>query len=1236
MREVRGRAMSEPMAAVLVDADAREQALDVTRSFLVQAPAGSGKTELLTRRFLKLLTTVNEPEEILAITFTRAATAEMRNRILDKLTEASREMERGADADALAAEALRHAEARGWRLLEQPQRLNIQTIDSLCLSLAHGRPLLARLGGKLAPSEHAEPMYASAARRTLERLASGPPELRRAIEALLELRDSNLGECQRLIAQMLARRDQWARTFPLVGPTTLSETEWAQIRENLERPFRRAVEQGLARAASLLTCDGPELGEELLALARYACSHPEIKADLLQNLRTLQGLRTLPDVSAEFVAHWRCICEFLTKEDEEWRRMFNKNGGFPTANTSKDAPERQWKLRMVQHVERLASIDGLREALGEIRRLPPSGFEDEQWVLLRYLFITLRDAVAQLKVVFAEENAVDFIELGMAAEDVLRDSDAGDLPTERGLERSERYRHILVDEFQDTSRRQHELLQMLVRGWEPGDGRTYFLVGDPMQSIYIFRQAEVELFAQVEKHGVASEEQQLPMDALKLKTNFRSDAGIVNPLNQWFDKIFSSGPRRQAVPFTRSAAREDTSAKPAVHVHAEFLEPGDSGHASREEKEAAAGREAAEAVGIVQSYRPWLARRAADGADSFTIGILGRAKHHLAFIAKRLREAGIVYRAVELETLGDRQEILDLKSLTRALLHPMDRVAWLSVLRAPWCGLELSDLHRLTGSDNKTLRDQSMLDLLDQRIALLTEDGAARATRVSTVLRQAFWLRFREGLSFSAWVERTWMALGGPQCVDAVGQENSAVYFQLLDGMAPHGMESMGDGFDARLEKLFAQPDPSSSERHGVQLMTIHKAKGLGFDVVLLPALGLKTGQNRQSLICSLERASPGEDGGERELLVAPIGSRGATTHDLYKWVQRQISTREDEERKRLLYVACTRARSALHVFGTVTCRQSGDRTETMRTDSKSLLRTAWPALEAEFRRQRAAARLAEEERRQAAAAREAEQMRKPYNFPLFADLDGGGVGLDIAATAETPRNRLRRLPSGYALAEAQKNVTVTVTITPAPVAPEDSQERPHASRQTRAEGTVIHALLERLASRSQIDAPASLDGAVVDATLGRWREEARLLLREAGLPLAALDASVSSVLRAVKSAISQPIGQWILGPREEAQTELSWTGWIDGALRTIRVDRMFRAGAAPFEPGNDYLWIIDYKTSEPGRDALETFFASQRALYATQIATYGNAARLRFGEAIRLRLGLYYPLISKLDHWEC
>jgi ATP-dependent helicase/nuclease subunit A len=253
------------LASRLVDTPARQRALDTARSFIVQAPAGSGKTELLTRRFLALLSTVDEPEEVLAITFTRAATAEMRSRIQDALTAAG---EAGDDVDEelhrLASSALRHASQRGWNLLEQPQRLNIQTIDSLALSIAHQSPLLSRLGGRLSPLDDATALYTVAARRTIEQLGGSDPELAAALSGILEVRDTSLADCEGLIAGMLAQRDQWLPFIPLG-----SGVDWLSVRAALEAPFQREHDRVLGIARGLLR-NHPVLVQELLSLARYA------------------------------------------------------------------------------------------------------------------------------------------------------------------------------------------------------------------------------------------------------------------------------------------------------------------------------------------------------------------------------------------------------------------------------------------------------------------------------------------------------------------------------------------------------------------------------------------------------------------------------------------------------------------------------------------------------------------------------------------------------------------------------------------------------------------------------------------------------------------------------------------------------------------------------------------------------------------------------------------------------
>ena len=194
------------------DQQERDRALDSSRSILVQAPAGSGKTDLLTRRFLRLLGEVDDPGQIVAITFTKAAAAEMRNRILAELEKAAANLkgtglspyakptesmralapeESSAAAsgefsmDALAHRALDHSRLLDWKLLDLPSQLRISTIDSFCRELALQQPLLSGLGGDLEIEEQPNGLYRHAARQTLERIGQGDPALSEAIENLL-------------------------------------------------------------------------------------------------------------------------------------------------------------------------------------------------------------------------------------------------------------------------------------------------------------------------------------------------------------------------------------------------------------------------------------------------------------------------------------------------------------------------------------------------------------------------------------------------------------------------------------------------------------------------------------------------------------------------------------------------------------------------------------------------------------------------------------------------------------------------------------------------------------------------------------------------------------------------------------------------------------------------------------------------------------------------------------------
>ncbi|HEX3063779.1 MAG TPA: UvrD-helicase domain-containing protein, partial [Usitatibacter sp.] len=207
--------MSEP--SIVPDAAERERALDPSRSFIVQAPAGSGKTELLIQRFLALLARVDRPEEIAAITFTIKAAAEMRGRIFEALHAARHEERPQSPHEArtwdLARAALERNDAMGWKLEESADRLRVQTIDALCASLTRQMPVLSRFGAQPESLEDASALYAEAARNLLAYVEVQGHAARDDIERLLSHVDNNAAEAENLIADMLLRRDHWIRTL---------------------------------------------------------------------------------------------------------------------------------------------------------------------------------------------------------------------------------------------------------------------------------------------------------------------------------------------------------------------------------------------------------------------------------------------------------------------------------------------------------------------------------------------------------------------------------------------------------------------------------------------------------------------------------------------------------------------------------------------------------------------------------------------------------------------------------------------------------------------------------------------------------------------------------------------------------------------------------------------------------------------------------------------------------------
>ncbi|MGB0065878.1 MAG: UvrD-helicase domain-containing protein, partial [Terracidiphilus sp.] len=757
----------------------RQSALDAERSVLVRAPAGSGKTDLLTRRFLRLLGEVNDPGEIVAITFTRAAAAEMRHRILVELEKAASGAAQESASDALsmaslAQRALARSHALGWNLIDLPAQLRISTIDSFCREIAMQEPILSGLGGTFEIHEQPQELYRRAARRTMEQIGKGDAVLSTAIERLLLWRDNNWADLENQLVDMLAKRDQW------MHETLLDRApDWDALRERLERPF--AHEIGLALAGlELLFEQIPSGLEEAHELARFACeqSGGALHNDLAELTDFPVGPFANIDQLEEARRAYVCIADLVLTKDG-FRRKVDKRHGFP-------ADAKNEKNRLAALIAGLAQEPAFAIALAAVGDLPSARYSDEDWEIVRACFILLRHAAGELRVAFAEAGQADFIEIAQIAQRALKGED--DLPSDAAQAFADRIRHLLVDEFQDTSRRQHRLLAHLIAAWSGREGRTCFVVGDPMQSIYGFRDADAELFPRVESLGLeVPEDLPLLFDAVQLFANFRSAPSLVSPLNSIFSAIFAEddGSGIDFVP-AQSARDGEAQAGPQLieglqsplQLHLAFMPALRSRSAPEDreslgkQREAALEKQTDKVVGLIQSRLPRIeAARAA--AEKYRIAVLGRARSALAPIARALREAMIPFRAVELEQLQDRPEIVDGLALVRALLNPEDRVAWLGVLRAPWCGLSLADLHTLASADDEELMLRPIPDLFAERESLLSEDGRIAVERVVRAIEFSERLHsIRPGASLGTRMEQVWLRMGGAQCVDAAARAN--------------------------------------------------------------------------------------------------------------------------------------------------------------------------------------------------------------------------------------------------------------------------------------------------------------------------------------------------------------------------------------------------------------------------------------------------------------------------------
>ncbi len=1161
---------------VPVDASTREQVLDITQSFAVTAPAGSGKTELLTRRFLNLLASCTKPEEILCITFTRKAADEMRHRILKALKSAQDEKpinSHKAQTWDLARKAMENAQNRNWFLLENSGRLQIMTIDSLCQKLSMSMGLESQLGVVPNTTENADILYTQAARNTLRALETDEPLHPALTDFLLHL-DNDHNKAENLIAKLLGKREQW---WPHLSAAY-------QQREALQNNTRLLVEQTLLPTQKMLRC----YSARLLPLMRFAADNLRDKPEY-PTLRLID-IKELPAVDAGALSQWQALAGFFLTDKGTWRKKADKDIGFPADKDvakEKKAVAKEKKNAFVTLLNDLYERGDILENLQVITRLPIPEYTDKQWSTLEHITHVMLYATNQLKLLFGNQQQSDFTEIALAALRTLGDDEN---PTDLALRLDYRIQHILVDEFQDTAKPQYDLLARLTQGWQANDGRTLFVVGDGMQSCYGFREANVGIFMKARAHGIGT----MHLIPAFLTVNFRSQENIVRWVNGTFAQAF---PKKEDLNTGATLYYPSVAAHQAMPCNAVSCYGFIGSKAQKQETEQLQAQQIAQ---IIQSIR------AQNPEDS--IAILVRSRPVLQYITPALRRSNIVFQATDIEPLAQKMAVLDALTLTRSLLSITDEMAWMALLRTPWFGLENADL--LSIALHRQQHNQTLWRSINawEKVEKLTSDARKIFARTVPILRASIDNAHRKTLRQH--VQGTWQALGGIESLQQAQDHSEALrFFDLLEQHEQGGAVFDTPLFQQALDKLYAAPASMNPSENPVQIMTMHKSKGLEFDHVILPSLGKNSGMNDTPLLLWHEHIQPANEDANtntERLLIDLLPEISASTYNnadkktgntLYSYLSALKKTRENNETLRVLYVACTRAIKTLHLLGSVT---EDKKTGELKPAKNTMLASIWPSFSAAVQQW------------QSCTTTKNTKIDEEENID-DTENDDDAQRNNTGATL----TQLQRLPVDW-----RQPVVTPSTLMAAWRGHEFSGEnaeqesknplnRPAIESRVNTLARITGTLLHRLLCRITEDGIHNWTAPHLQSQQTAW--QAQLLAQ--GLDNQEAYQQSTLIIAAVQNMIDDERGRWLLNNRHQhSACELA----LSNANGTHVIDRTF--------VDQNTRWIIDYKSTTPAHNEnIKDFLQNQLATHSAQLQRY----HVLFStlETQPIRCALYFPL---------
>ena len=829
-------------------------------SFIVQAPAGSGKTSLLVKRFLNRLLEVKSPKEVLALTFTNKAAAEMAQRLKEALEGKSKDNEIKKIVEKISKHALKNKWDEGYI-----DTLMVMTIDKLALRLIKQTPILSSSGVNFLTDEDPDDLYRETIRETITSNAEN--------HLLFKYFDYDYHKLTEQLLALISKRDQW---LPIVSGLLRSDDK------NIEEIYGTYYtnELNIWVEEKIKPNFTNEDLKELEIIVNYSADNKNI--DRKDKLRS--------SINYEFWFYIRDL--ILTKSGKQIRKKIDTSSGFPATNVGKEIKERLLKLIKLKNNKFNILIDFFNVTYHKnIVDIYP---------LITPFCLLLIDMVTRLNEKFKERRIIDFTQIMGNAVEVLRD-------THLPLILDQNISHILVDEFQDTNESQLIFIELLTQNFAGNPEKSFFAVGDPMQSIYRFRKAEVEIFSRVQKNGISD----LKLTSLFLKVNFRSNKNIIDWLNNSFSKAFPliDDSDEGSVPYS-SCESSNNNLEGGMELIALTCDT--------KSKTAQYEAEALYVLNLIKDTRK-------SNPDA-SIAVLTRSKAHLNELITLInkKDSSIPIDAIEMSKILSNQTFQDILCLTKALFDFSDRTNWIAALKSPWCGLSINDLVLLFEKDHKSLVWE-LINNIDNT-SRLDKNSARRLRSFVEVIREN--IQYRGRISHRYFVEGIWRQLNGEKSmVDSNDIQNIDLFLELLE----EASEILSIDF-IKLERLIENKfiSKTSIQKNSIKFLTIQRSKGLEFDHVIIPNLNKRTRNEESDLVLydksTLSIKNPGSD---------------KNLHSYHAYKERK---RLDNEKIRLLYVAMTRAKNKCYLIGTV--KKEGD---LVIPNSGTFMNILWPFFSDKF-----------------------------------------------------------------------------------------------------------------------------------------------------------------------------------------------------------------------------------------------------------------------------------------------